>query len=81
MEILQAINIFAEAIIVLLGIAMTLGKKRIYGGFIALSYALYLVYDLSYFIKLAIDQTVLQVLLVIGVVLTLIAVWLIYKEK
>jgi len=81
MEILQWINILATVMIILIGLAIASIKKKMYGWLIALSYALYLVFDIIYTMNLAVDEMMVDVMLLIGVVLSLIAVWQIYKQK
>jgi len=81
MEILPVISILIEVAVVLVGLAIALKRKKVYGWFIALSYALYTVYDINYFAFLNLEKTVAEVILLVGAAATLVAVWMVYKKK
>lgn len=77
MELIQTISIILEGLIALVGLALALKKKKAYGWPIAAAYAMYMAYDLM----TGIGQTIREAILLIGAVVTLVAVWMIYKQK
>ena len=81
MEIFLVISLLAELLVIVLAAALALNKKKTYGWLFAVSYALFLVYDIVHFLKTSMDQTLMEFLLLVGVFLSLMAVWQLYQEK
>ena len=80
MENLQYISIIIEAIIAVLGI-LIIRKGKSYGWGILVTFAIYVLYDLSKLISLTISSDLLYLLFFIATISMLWAVWKIYKEK
>jgi len=81
MEIFPIISLLAELLVIVLAAALALNKKRTFGWLFAVSYALFLIYDTVEFLKIGIDQAIMEFILLVGVVLSLVAVWQLYQEK
>jgi len=80
MEILPVIAILIEIIVVLVGLMLAINKKKVYGWLFALSYALYIVYDMDYSMPLGLNHMAMNVTLIAGAASTLVAVCLLFKE-
>jgi hypothetical protein len=78
---LSIISIFLEFVIVLLFLAIGFERKKRFGFFFALTFGIYVVYDLMKTTSFPIDQTFLQVLFFIATISALYGVWLIYNKK
>jgi hypothetical protein len=81
MEVLQLISIILEAIIVLIGIAIALAKKAALGWGFALTFGIYVFYDLAQYMHWQTDQTVLRGLFFFATLSAFWAVWSVYKQK
>ena len=81
MEIFPVISIFAEVLIIVIAAVIALKKKKVYGWLFAASYAVFLFYDVLHFIKIAMNGVLMDFVLLVGAVLSLVAVWQIYMEK
>lgn len=81
MEILSVISLLAELLVIVLAAALALNKKKTYGWLFAASFALFIVYDTVNFLETGIDQGLMEFMLLVGVVLSLAAVWQLYKGK
>lgn len=81
MDIFPVISLLAEAIVIVIAAAIALNNKKTYGWLFAASYALFLVYDVVNSLEIAMDAALMEFILLIGVVLSLAAVWQLYKEK
>jgi len=79
-EILQYISIGIEALIAVIGILIG-RKKKSYGWFIFLTFAIYVFYDLAWLIPLDISETILYPVFFIGTLSIFTAVVLIYREQ
>ena len=62
MNALQTISILLEFVVVALGIMLVVGKKKMYGWCIALTFILYIFYDLANLLSLHISQETLDIL-------------------
>lgn len=81
MEILQLISIIIEAFIVLIGIAMALHKKATLGWCFALTFGIYVFYDLAQYLHWQTDATVLHSLFFVATISAFWAIWSVYKQK
>jgi len=75
------ISLFAEVLIIVIASVIALKKKKAYGWLFAVSYAVFLFYDVLHFLKIAMNGVLMDFVLLVGAVLSLVAVWQIYKEK
>jgi hypothetical protein len=80
MNALQVISILLEVLVVALGIMLVVGKKKMYGLCIALTFVLYVFYDLANLLSLHITQDSRGILFIIATISILWAVWNIFLE-
>ncbi len=79
-ELLQYVSIGIEALIVLFALLIGYKKGKKYGYGIALTFAIYVFYDLTKVIPLTIPNEVLYPIFFVGTLSILWAVWTMYKE-
>jgi hypothetical protein len=79
MNALQTFSILIELAIAILGVTIWLQKKKAYGGFIFLTFAIYVFYDLARLWALDVPEYFLRVSFAIATLSMLIAVWRLYK--
>ena len=77
---LQPLSIFIEAIICIIALALSIAKKKIYGWFIALTFGIYVVYDIVAFMETPISPSVVAIIFLIATLSMLYGVWLLYRE-
>ena len=70
-----------EVLVVLLALRMAVSKKKNYGYLIALTFAIYVVYDSTRFLVVSVDQYLTSFLFLIASASIFFAVWRIYKQK
>jgi hypothetical protein len=80
MSSIHTISVLLEIIVVALGILIALGKKKKYGWFIALTYVLYVIYDLANFWSLNISKDLLYIIFLVATLSVLWAIWNIFLE-
>ena len=80
MNALQTISILLELMVVALGIMLVVGKKKMYGWCIALTFILYIFYDLANLLSLHISQDSLDILFFMATLSILWAIWNIFLE-
>ena len=80
MNALQTISILLELMVVALGIMLVIGKKKMYGWCIALTFILYIFYDLANLLSLHISQDSLDILFFMATLSILWAIWNIFLE-
>ena len=80
MNALQTISILLELMVVALGIMLVIGKKKMYGWCIALTFILYIFYDLANLLSLHITQDSLDILFFMATLSILWAIWNIFLE-
>jgi len=80
MNILHTVSIIFELIVVLLGFLLAVQKKKVWGWFLMLTFAIYVYYDLSGLVSLTISQDLLRGLFFIASLSILWVVWSIYRE-
>lgn len=81
MEILHLFSIIIEAIIVLIAITMALAKKHSFGWGFALTFGIYVFYDLVQYLNWQTDQNILRGLFFVATVSAFWAIWSVYKLK
>ena len=77
---LQTISILLEFVVVALGIMLVIGKKKMYGWCIALTFILYIFYDLANLLSLHISEETLDILFFMATLSILWAIWNIFLE-
>jgi NOL1/NOP2/fmu family ribosome biogenesis protein len=80
MNLLHLLSILLEAVVAALGIMLAISKKKIYGWCIALTFVLYVVYDLANLLALNISQDTLYMIFFVATLSILWAVWNIFLE-
>jgi hypothetical protein len=81
LEILQFASIIIELIIAALGLIMVFKKKKKYGWWIFLTFAIYIIYDVANIGGWVINQDLLYALFFIASISALVFVIVIYREK
>ena len=79
-DLLQLLATLFEIIVALIAVLIATGKKKTYGWFIALTFALFVVFDLARIFALNISADVHSLILLLACLSMVYAVWLIYKE-
>lgn len=79
MELVQYVSILLEVFAAIVGV-MLVAKKKVYGWGFALTFAIYVFYDLSNLLSLGIPKNLLYALFFIASFSVLWAVWSIYRE-
>jgi hypothetical protein len=80
MNALQLVSILLEVFVVALGMMLVVGKKKMYGWCIALTFVLYIFYDLVNLLSFHISQDLRVILFFIATISILWAVWNIFLE-
>lgn len=80
MNTMQLISIIIEAAVVAISLMIAIKKKKIYGYGFALTFLIYVFYDLSRLFALNIPELVLTVLFFIATVSILLSLIKLYKE-
>lgn len=80
MSILPMVSILLEIVVAALGVALAVSRKKVYGWFIALTFVLYVFYDLANLIPLNISKDLLYPIFFVATVSILWAVWSIFLE-
>jgi len=81
MNLLHLLSILLEAVVAALGIMLAIGKKKMYGWCIALTFVLYVVYDLTNLLALNISQDTMYMIFFVATLSILWAVWNIFLES
>jgi len=81
MEIFPVISLLAEALVIVIAAVIALKKKKTYGWLFAVSYVLFLVYDVVNLLNIATNEALMEFILLVGIVFSLVAVWQLYQEK
>jgi len=76
---LQPVSILIEVIICGIGIGLSVLKKKTYGGFIALTFGIYVVYDLVAFTDFPASRILLATIFLIATISMLYVVWTLYS--
>lgn len=80
MQMVQYVSILLEGFVMILGL-MLVAKKKVYGWGFALTFAIYVFYDLSNLLSLGIPKNFLYTLFFAATFSVLWAVWGVYQES
>ena len=80
MNRLHLLSILLEAVVAALGVMLAISKKKMYGWCIALTFVLYVVYDLANLMALNISEDTLYMIFFVATLSILWAVWNIFLE-
>jgi hypothetical protein len=78
---MQLIATFIEIIIAVVAVLIALEKKKVYGWFIALTFVLFVIFDLGRIFALDVSAELHSLIFLVACASMLYAAWLIYKEK
>jgi hypothetical protein len=77
---LHLFSILLEAVVAALGVMLAISKKKMYGWCIAVTFVLYVVYDLANLMALNISEDTLYMIFFVATLSILWAVWNIFLE-
>jgi hypothetical protein len=77
---LQPVSILMEAFICGTGMGIAVLKKKTYGYFIALTFGIYVGYDLVAFTETPVSPTLLSIIFLLATISMLYVVWTLYAE-
>ncbi|MHB8117434.1 MAG: hypothetical protein ACYDHX_01700 [Methanothrix sp.] len=80
MNLLHLLSILLEAVVAALGVMLAISKKKMYGWCIAVTFVLYVVYDLANLMALNISEDTLYMIFFVATLSILWAVWNIFLE-
>jgi len=80
-DILQLVATFIEIVIAVAAVLIAVQKKKVYGWFIALTFALFVIFDLGRIFALDVSADLHALIFLIACASMLWAVWLIFKER
>lgn len=80
MNLLQLISIFLEVAVAALGMMLAVSKKKTYGWLIALTFVIYVFYDLANLFSLNISMDLLYAIFFLATLSILWATWRIFEE-
>lgn len=77
---LQPLSIFIEVMICIIALGIGMLKKKIYGWFIALTFGIYVVYDIVAFMDTSLSPSIVAIIFLIATLSMLYVVWILYNE-
>ncbi|WP_321506241.1 hypothetical protein [uncultured Methanoregula sp.] len=80
-ESIQLIATFVEGVIAILALLIALQKRKMYGGFIAITFALFVIFDIDRIFSLNISAGLHAVIFLLACLSMLYAVWLMWKDR
>ena len=81
MRWLQVVSIGVEVVVAVVGVLIAVNRRRTYGWGIALTFAIYVIYDVCRLLALHISEQILYPLFFIASLSILIAVLMIYRKS
>lgn len=78
-SLIQPVSILIEGLVCILGIAIAVLKKKVYGWFIAFTFGVYVMYDFLVLVKSMIAPEFLALIFLAASISVLYAVWQIYR--
>lgn len=79
-SLIQPVSILIEGLVCILGAAIAVRKKEMYGWFIAFTFGVYIVYDFLVMVKATISPEFLALIFLAASISILYAVWQIYNK-
>jgi len=80
-DIMQLVATLIEIVIAVVAVLIAVNKKKVYGWFIALTFVLFVIFDLGRIFALDVSAELHALIFLIACASMLYAAWLIYKEK
>lgn len=81
MNLLHLLSILLEVVVATLGVMLAIRKKKMYGWCIAVTFLLYVIYDLANLLAWSISQDTLYTIFFVATLSILWAVWNIFLES
>lgn len=81
MNPLHLLSILMEVVVAVLGVQLAIRKKKMYGWCIAVTFALYVIYDLAALLQWDVSQDTLYTIFFVATLSILWAVWNIFLES
>ncbi|MFZ2470415.1 MAG: hypothetical protein WAW52_00585 [Methanothrix sp.] len=81
MNMLHLLSILLEVVVAALGVMLAFQKKKMYGWCIAVTFVLYVVYDLANFLAWNISHDTMYMIFFVATLSILWAVWNIFLES
>jgi len=78
---IQLVATLIEVIIAVVAVLIAVQKKKIYGWFIAITFALFVLFDIARIFALEVSAERHALVLLVACISMLCAVWLMWKEK
>ncbi len=80
MNLLHLLSILLEVVVAALGMMLAIRRKKMYGWCIAVTFVLYVIYDLANLLALNISEDTLYMIFFVATLSILWAVWNIFLE-
>lgn len=80
MDIINYVSIFFEAVVVVVSLMIAIGKKQCYGCALALTFAIYVFYDLVRVQGWEISGSIMELSFFVATISAVVAVYSIYKK-
>nr|WP_319377490.1 hypothetical protein [uncultured Methanoregula sp.] len=80
-DVIQVIAIITELAVAILALLVAWKRKKMYGGFIAITFALFVIFDIDRILALNILPGLHAVIFLAACLSMLYAVWLMWQEK
>ncbi len=80
MNLLHLLSILLEVVVAVLGVMLAIRRKKMYGWCVAVTFVLYVIYDLANLLALNISEDTLYMIFFVATISILWAVWNIFLE-
>ncbi|HWQ20274.1 MAG TPA: hypothetical protein VN455_10895 [Methanotrichaceae archaeon] len=80
MDELQFASVIVEVLVTVLGVLLATSKRKLYGWFIALTFAIYVVYDAVNFLSLDMPKDLMKQVFLVASLSALIGIWLVFRD-
>jgi len=77
---LQFASVIVEVLVTVLGVLLATSKGKLYGWFIALTFAMYVVYDAVNFLSLDMPKDLMKQVFLAASISALIGIWLVFRD-
>jgi len=81
MEIINIISIVLEVVVAIFALMMAIEKKHVYGWGIALTFLVYVFYDLNRTLKWGVSDTTMALSFLVASSSAVVSIYLIYKKQ
>jgi hypothetical protein len=77
---LQFASVIIEVLVTVLGVLLATSKRKIYGWFIALTFAIYVIYDAVNFLSLDMPKEIMKQAFLAASISAFIGIWLVFRD-